>query len=257
MTDVNEIERLVDQYRAWLKDRTTLKSVHADWVEITTPFLDRHNDYIQIYARGTGGSYELSDDGGTLADLEMSGCKLDTDKRKAILKTTLNGFGVEEVRRALVTRSTAENFSVRKHALIQAVLAVNDMFYLSSSTVMSLFKEDVKKWLDQSDIRFVPNIQRTGKSGYQHNFDFAIPHSRDAPERIIRAISNPTKDAALNFITAWTETVDQRPEDARAFAFLNDNERTVAVPVVDALKQYEIRPVLWSEREAVRAQLAA
>ena len=33
MTDVNEIARLVEQYQLWLKDKTTLKSVHADWVK--------------------------------------------------------------------------------------------------------------------------------------------------------------------------------------------------------------------------------
>ncbi len=57
MTDAGEISQLVEKYRLWLKDRTAIKSVHTDWVEITTPFLDRHNDYIQIYVKGSGGSY--------------------------------------------------------------------------------------------------------------------------------------------------------------------------------------------------------
>jgi Domain of unknown function DUF1828/Domain of unknown function DUF1829 len=193
MTDVNDIRRLIEDYRAWLKDRTTLKSVHSDVVEISTPFLDRHNDYIQIYAKRKDGAYQLTDDGSTLSDLEMSGCALDTPKRQIILRTTLNGFAIEETNGILSTRATAENFSARKHALIQAILSVNDMFYLATSTVMSLFKEGVEKWLEASDIRFVPNIQFTGKSGYQHHFDFAIPRSRAAPQRIIKAISNPTK----------------------------------------------------------------
>ena len=195
--------------------------------------------------------------GTLLADLETSGCALDTPKRQAILKTTLNGFAIEQANGTLSTRATAENFSARKHALIQAILAVNDMFYLATSTVISLFKEDVEKWLETSDIRFIPNIQFTGKSGYQHHFDFAIPRSRVAPERIIKAISNPNKDAALSFITAWTDTVEQRPTDFKALAFLNDNERAVGIPVLDALKQYDIKPVLWSERERERAALAA
>jgi hypothetical protein len=257
MTQVEDIRRLVEGYRTWLKDRTTFKSLQSDWVEISTPFLDRHNDYIQIYAKGTDGSYEITDDGNTLADLEMSGCRLDTDKRRAILKVTLNGFGVEEAHGILSTRATADNFAVRKHALVQAILAVNDMFYLATSTVQSLFKEDVQKWLEASDIRFVPNIQFTGKSGYVHHFDFAIPRSKKAPQRIIRAITNPNKDAALSFITAWTETVDQRPPESQALAFLNDNDRSVGPPVIDALVQYSIKPVLWSERAYEREELAA
>lgn len=257
MTDVAEISRLVDGYRAWLKDRTTVRSVHSDWVEITTPFLDRHNDYLQIYARTENGGIRLTDDGNTLRDLEISGCALDTPKRRSIMMTTLNGFGVEEVNGALRTLASTSNFAFRKHALLQAILAINDMFYLSSSNVKSLFKEDVEKWLEAQDIRFVPNIQFTGKSGYQHYFDFAIPASKRAPERIIRAISNPNKDAALNFIQAWTDTQDQRPPDSIAVAILNDNTRPIAEPVVAALLQYEVLPIRWSNRQEHEARLAA
>jgi hypothetical protein len=257
MTDLEDIGQMLDAYRAWLKDRTTLKMVHRNWVEITTPFLDRHNDYIQIYAKSVEGGYVLTDDGNTIRDLELSGCALDTPKRKHIMTVTLNGFGVEEANGILRTRATAANFAVRKHALLQAILALNDMFYLASSTVRSLFKEDVENWLDSSDIRFVPNIQLTGKSGYQHHFDFAIPRSKRAPERLIRAISNPNKDAALNLIGAWTDTQEQRPEDAIAVAILNDNTRQVAEPVIAALNQYEILPILWSQREVEKERLAA
>lgn len=256
MTDVNEIARLVEQYQSWLKDKTTLKSVHADWVEISTPFLDRRNDFIQLYARSDAGSYQITDDGNTIRDLELSGCNLDTPKRKALLQVALNGFRVEEKHDVLSVRASADNFAARKHALIQAILAVNDMFYLATPTVLSLFKEDVQKWLEHSDIRFVPNIQFIGKTGYIHHFDFAIPGSRAAPERIIKAIGNPNKDAALAYVTSWIDTSDQRPPNSQALAFLNDSGRTVGAPVLDALRQYDISPVLWSQRETHRQALA-
>jgi hypothetical protein len=75
---VDEIEKLLDEYRAWLKDKTTLRGVGDSWVEITTPYLDRHNDALQIYARQTNGGYLLSDDSYTIHDLEASGCSLNT-----------------------------------------------------------------------------------------------------------------------------------------------------------------------------------
>lgn len=257
MTDVSEISRLVDGYRAWLKDRTTVRAIHADWVEITTPFLDRHNDYLQIFAKSDNGGFRLTDDGHTLRDLEVSGCSIDTPKRRSLMMTTLNGFGVEESNGVLRTHATATNFAFRKHALLQAILAINDMFYLSTSNVRSLFKEDVEKWLDEQDIRFVSNIQFTGKSGYQHYFDFVIARSKRAPERIIRAITNPNKDAALNFIQAWTDTSEQRPPDALAVAILNDNARPISAPVLDAMRQYDITPIKWSARGEHLETLAA
>lgn len=72
-----------------------------DWVEITTPYLDRHNDYLQIYARRQNGSYILTDDGYILSKLELSGCKLESPKRLALLQMTLNEFGVKLIDGAL------------------------------------------------------------------------------------------------------------------------------------------------------------
>src|SRR5438876_11726909 len=91
---IYEIQRLLDDYLAWLKDKTTLRQID-DWVEITTPYLDRHNDLIQIYAKKQDGGFVLTDDGYTINDLAQCGCNLDSHKRQDLLKMTLNGFGVQ------------------------------------------------------------------------------------------------------------------------------------------------------------------
>ena len=52
---IDEIRKLIDEYTAWLKDKTALRQV-GDWIEITTPYLDRHNDYIQIYVKRENGN---------------------------------------------------------------------------------------------------------------------------------------------------------------------------------------------------------
>jgi hypothetical protein len=238
VTDVSEIQHLVDGYRRWLKDRTSVKSVHPDWVEVTTPFLDRHNDYIQLYVRSVGDHYELTDDGSTIRDLEASGCSLDTAKRQELLKMTLSGFAVELRGDQLFTKATASNFSFRKHAMIQSILAVSDLFYLAESTVRSLFKEDVERWLRSSGIRFIQNVSFVGKSGYQQNFDFVIPEFGDAPERIMRAISNPNRMAVMNFVVAWTDTIETRPPKSKAIALLNDNDKPISESVIGALENY-------------------
>jgi hypothetical protein len=135
---IGDIEKLLNDYAAWLRDKTVLRQID-DWVEITTPYLDRHNDYVQIYAKKANGSFTLTDDGHTIDDLEQSGCKLDSRKRQDLLKMTLNGFGVQTDGKALVVHASQDNFAVRKHNLVQAILAVNDMFYLAVPMVASLF----------------------------------------------------------------------------------------------------------------------
>ena len=92
---VAEIEKLLKDYREWLKDKTTLRQVNGSWVEITTPYLDRHNDALQIYVRSENSALVLTDDSYIIHDLEASGCKLDTEKRKDLLQMTLQGFGVK------------------------------------------------------------------------------------------------------------------------------------------------------------------
>jgi hypothetical protein len=52
---------------------------------------------------------------------------------------TLNGFGVGMNQDALEVHATAQTFPLRKHNLIQAMLAVNDLFYLAKPIVASLF----------------------------------------------------------------------------------------------------------------------
>ena len=254
---IEEIQRLLDQYLAWLKDKTTLRQAPNDWVEITTPYLDRHNDYLQIYARRRDGAFILTDDGYVMEDLVQSGCKLDSPKRQDLLRMTLAGFGVANDNGVLEVRASPHNFALRKHNLIQAMLAVNDLFYLAVPLVASLFYEDVVAWLDANEIRYTPNVKFTGKSGYDHLFDFVIPKSRRQPERILQTITRPSRDTAETVAFKWIDTKDVRSPDSRAYAFLNDQEQKVPQGVVDALYNYDVTPVLWSGREAVKQDLAA
>ena len=257
MTVTQEIERLLQDYRAWLKDKTTLRELHGEWVEITTPYIDRHNDALQIYARADNGGYILTDDSHTIHDLEASGCHLQTEKRQDLLKMAVNGFGVKLQDEALQVHATTDNFALRKHSLIQAMLAVNDMFYLAKPMVESLFFEDVIAWLDANDIRYTPKVKLPGTSGYDHLFDFVIPKSSKQPERIVQAVTRPSKETALLFIHAWSETQPVRSPESKAYAVLNDADQPVSGGVMEAFRYYKIKPVPFSLKIEVVRELAA
>jgi len=153
--------------------------------------------------------------------------------------------------------ASPETFPVRKHNLIQAMLAVDDLFYLAAPLVTSLFYEDVLAWFDLHEIRYTPRVKFTGKTGFDYLFDFVVPKSRMHPERIVKAINRPDKEAAKQLVFAWLDTKDARPAQSRAFAFLNDTEQPVSAEVLDALGSYGVRSVEWSHREEVRQELAA
>jgi len=253
---ISEIQRLLDTYVAWLKDKSTLTQVD-DWVVITSPYLDRHNDYLQIYVRRHDGEYVLTDDGYVLEDLGRSGCYVETERRRALLTMTINGFGVHLNKNALEVTASPENFALRKHNLVQAMLAVNDLFCLAAPMVASVFYEDVVAWLDLHDIRYIPHIKFAGSSGYDHLFDFVIPKSRTQPERIARTINRPNRDTAQSLIFSWFDTREARSPEAKAYAVLNDSEQPVQSPVLAALQNYKVTPFLWSKRDQFIQEFAS
>lgn len=253
---IDDVRALIDNYAAWLRDRTALRAID-DWVEITTPYLDRHNDYVQIYAKRLDAGYLLTDDGHTLQDLQQGGTKLNSPKRHELLRLALNGFGIHLESDRLEVRATADSFALRKHNLVQAILSVSDMFYLAQPLVASLFYEDVVAWLDLTEVRYTPQVKFTGKSGYDHLFDFVIPKSRIAPERIVEAINRPNRDTAETVAFKWIDTKDVRPPDARAYVLLNDTDGHVQPAVLDALASYDVRAIPWSLREQIRPELVA
>ena len=253
---MTEISNLIKDYYTWLKDKTVWQQLD-DWVEITVPFLDRYNDHLQIYLKKATDGFLLTDDGETIDGLIQEGCSIESQKHMALLEITLNGYGVKRVDNQLQVEATSDDFSFRKHSLVQAMLAVNDMFYLAEPHVTSFFLEDVQNWLDTSGIRYTEQISFTGRSKYIRKFDFVIPKSEKAPERIIKTINKPEKSSVDNMIIAWSDTRDIRPDNSKAYAFLNDNEDEIASGVLTALKAYDIEPVQWKQRNEIKGTLAA
>jgi hypothetical protein len=251
-----DCEKLVDSYLKWLRTRITTASVNGS-CEITTPFLDRHNDRLQIYVLSTPTGLRLTDDGFIIGDLESSGCQLDTSQRQDMLRTILNGFGVQEIDGELTVDAAPGNFPQKKHALVQAMLAVNDMFMTGKHRVASLFVEDVQAFLEANSVRFTPEVEFTGKSGFVQRFDFVIPKTQRQPERILRAINQPTRDSATALMFAWSDTKDVRPDpNSRAYAVLNDADKSLNPDLVEALHHYEIRAIPWSQRDQFVSELA-
>ena len=253
----NEIDVLIENYFKWLKDNTSTKLINDTWSEITTPYLDRHNDCLQIYAKKEDNKIILTDDGYIIDDLESSGCFLDSPRRIEILNTTLRGFGVTCDNNQLIVNTSVDNFPQKKHDLIQAMLAVNDLFYLSKPQIQNLFLDDVVSWFDENDIRYVQKAKFTGKAGFDNMFDFSIPKSKKYSERLVQTITNPTKDNSLNLVFKWLDTKDERPTESVLYALLNDTDKAITSQVNEAFSNYGINVMPWSEKENFKELLAS
>lgn len=254
---IEDIQTRVQQYWSWLKDETSVHPATADWVEITTPHLDRHNDYLQVYARREGDGYVITDDSFTIDDLEQSGCDFNSPRRKALLDKVVRAQGVTRSENRLEVRATSATFPVKLHALTQTMLSVGDLFHLSRSTVASLFFEQVAVWIEENEIRAVPDHSLPGKSGYMHKFDFAIAKTRRAPFRLVQTVTHPDKGVALQAAMKWLDVRSASEGMAmRSYVLLND-ELPLPAQVLAAFEAYDMKAVKWSDRENVRPELAA
>lgn len=250
-----ECEKMIEGYVDWLRQGLSVEGV-GEACELTTPFLDRHNDHIQVYATRHNGAILLSDDGYTLSDLRTSGLEIDTPKRKMVLESVLNGLGIRAENGQLVAEASAANLGQRLHSLVQAMLAVNDMFVMAQPRVASFFFEDVQRFLDSHDVRYTSRVKLSGKSGYDHGVDFLIPKSKRHSERILQAIATPKRENIFGYLWTLSDTRAARIEESKpeAYAFLNDQEQPVGGDVIEALKAYDVIPAIWSQRDSfVRA----
>jgi hypothetical protein len=245
---ITDITNLMHTYYDWLRDKTAVTAIDGEWSVITTPYLDRHNDYLQLYVRPTlTGGLELSDDGYTIADLASTGCDLQTPRRTQLLQTTLNGLGVNRIGDTLTVHCTYDQFANKKHHLVQAMLAVNDIFYTATANQPSIFIDDVSRWLDSHEVRYTSHIKLTGTSGLDHVFDFVIPKSRQAPERLVQVINHPNNDATKLTLFQFTDIRTRRTTDSTCIVLIND-EHTIRSSIIDSFHTYDITTMLWSAR---------
>jgi hypothetical protein len=249
MTTV-ECKQLVNGYVSWLKEELRIGQLDSSCV-ISTPFLDRHNDEIEIYVEKRGDAIWLTDDGYTLNDLRHSSVALDTDKRQRHLRSIIQGFGVRSEGDELCVSTTPKDFPQRKHNLIQAILAVNDMFVMGEESVLQIFKEDVEKFLKLKNVAPFRDFKLAGYSGFDHKFDFAIQPRGNKPEGVIQAINHLTKERAASLAFMVSDVERERGKgNLAAYAFINDSDGSVNSEHLSALTAYGIKPIIWSKRES-------
>lgn len=254
-------EAMVAAYYDWLRAKTRAVEMGGA-VEITAPFLDRHNDYIRYYIQQVADGLRLTDDGAVIGDLEASGVALDTDTRRLMLAQIIRGFGVKEVSGELVVEATENDLPRRQHALLQSMIAVNNLAVIAKPHVQRLFREDVAAYLRGLNTPFTPNVDFVGRSGYSNRFDFVLPPTTSKPERLIRTINVLSKDAVTAALWAWSDVRSMRSSETLAYAIINDQQASLeggysSLDIPNSFNRYDMRAVLWSRRNQFAAEFAA
>lgn len=248
-----------DNYINWIKDNVYQQEVSPGIFRFTLPFLDRHNDQIEVYIKKNGDNFMITDDGYTVSDLEASGLNIfSSDKRHRIYEQILRSHGVSEtINHELYVEGSLPELAMKKHLMAQCMQKIGDLFFLSQPNTKSLFLEDVQKFLDEKEIRYVSDISFIGKSKLPSNYDFAIPKSKNAPQRIIKVVNNLTIDYTRSILFTWGDISEARKDSSVLYTFIHDTEKKVTQDAVVALKQYDIKPILWTKRNEFEKILSA
>jgi|ERR1035438_1556729 hypothetical protein len=242
------MKEYINNYIEWLKQKILITQI-GEWYEITTPFLDYHNDQIQIYAKIDNDNIVLTDSGNTLNELELLGVSIErSEKRKNEFNVILNGFGIKYENGQLLAYANKNNFPEVKHRLIQAILGVYDMFQLAEPKVENFFIEDISAFFEENGIRNIKLLSFTGKSGFSHQFDFSIPKTKKRPERIIKAVNAPRKDIISSLLFSFEDIKSIRPE-SEGIVILNDTSAKMSEDILKALKEYNLKAISWSKRK--------
>ncbi len=242
-----EVMDLLESHRNWIADNTSF-NILDDAVEIDLPFLNCHNDYVQIYLTKNGDNYILSDEGETIDDLKSCGMEFKTRKRRELLRSAIIGFGVTNDDYILRVEATSDNFGIRLNRLIQAILAVSELSILAQPIRPSNFQPSVEDWLRKNNFEFYGSKDIIGKSGLKHSFEFTlIPEANNHPQ-MIKLVNKPSIDIARQIVFTTIDIAKEKSSDTQIIALINDSKNSNQSRFGEVLSHYDVETVYWSKR---------
>lgn len=226
----------------------------TDWYALSTPFIGMFNDHIEIYVKNQGGNILLSDDGETLENLSLVGVDFNrSEKRRAILNAILNTNGIILKGTELTATASSKDFAMKKHALVTAIMNINDLEVLASNRVVSLFSEDVQSYLDSKDIIYSPSIFLKGLSGLDYNFNFQLAGRKS--EAVIKTYDIIKQDYVTSLLYGLSDVQKNRKQVTTkkfiSIVLINDSEREPAEKLLNILSDNNVLTAKWSEKSKI------
>ena len=244
-----DIQKMINDYTAWLRKEITTMAF-GEHIELTTPYLDRFNDYLQIYARqNADGTITLTDDGYVISSLISSGMtfKNGSNRHKMLNKIARN-FNVSINGEDITTIATTHNFPQKKHMMVQAMLAIDDLYIASPEIVKNLFLEEIEMYFRANDIYYSTDFSLLGKTGTIYTYDFHIQRTKNKPERFCRGFNKLNLSKRDLTLFNWMDTQEKRGDSSELIVIYND-ENSVSDDVLTGFFNYGIKTVPFSQRQ--------
>ncbi|MBA3426019.1 MAG: DUF1829 domain-containing protein [Rubrobacter sp.] len=248
--NAGDCQALIDEYIAWL--RKGLSGAELDGsCEVTTP----SSIVTTTISRSTPSPIMAKSCSATTHRLGADGygphypqAQADARDRAQRLRVRLSGKRLE-------VDATPQQVGQKMHALLLAIISVNDMFVMASSgSLRSSLR--TSRLSSTSTTSLIDRVKLSGTTGFDHLLDFVILRSAEKPERLLQTINAPTRNTITSYLFALTDTVSERAAETKAFAFLNDEDSSVSTAAEDALSAHGVGPLYWTRREESLEALA-
>jgi hypothetical protein len=248
------INDCIAQYYEWLRQGTSIvQDAQTRWCAITTPFVGLFNDNIVIYAKKDGDRIMLSDDGQTLYNLDLVGVPIvRSGKRKDWLDAILLNYGITLRDCELCAHGSEKDFNQNKFNLLCAISEISDMAMMAKHTAASVFKEDIKSFLDEQKIIYSPQFIIKGNTGLIFTFDYQIAGRQK--ELVIKSFNAFNTTNVSAFLFSWNDVKEAREKESgkelKGLAIVNDDSRKVKQEYIIALESKGAEIIKWNNRHA-------
>ncbi|EDP11344.1 DUF1828 domain-containing protein [Amedibacillus dolichus] len=240
------IDSLIQNYYDFIKSNIQVKEIHG-YHEITTPLLDHSNDFIQVYVSIDNDDITITDDSYTISNLKACGLNF-SDKRNKVVAGVCAQFGVKVENEEIFVKTDKNNFGLKLDSLLQCIVKIDDLCYVSRESVASFFDEDVKQYFEKNNLYFTENISLMGQSGYQFKIDLSFQRTKDNPTRWVNIINKASKSNCMITSFGWLDTVSQRNHTEKMYVIINDSN-PIDKGVLEGFRNYDITPILWKDIE--------
>lgn len=238
------INELINDYYNFVKSNISINEING-FHEITTPFLDHFNDYIQVYVTMKDDEFIITDDSYIISNLKVGGLSF-SEKRTNLVNKICTQFGAKLENDEILIRTNKDNFGAKLDAILQCIIKIDDLCYTSRENVANFFSEDVKKYFNEKELYFTENVSLVGKSGFSFNFDMSFQRTKNKSTRWVNIINKASKTNCIATSFGWEDTVALRSNEEIMYVIIND-KNPIDNGVIDGFRNLNIMPIFWSK----------
>ena len=258
------VKTIKNSYINWIRENTNFNEVLNQTIEVSSPFMSALNENIKIYVIPNSTRYKITDDGYTLWNLESLGMNFRKgSRRESLLLNAIDrsNLSMDPKTKELFIYSTQQKLGNSMHTMIQSILTITDMLRFNTSTVRSLFFDEVNKYFDENKELYdpFPDVEIQGKSKLLHRFDYLMT-LKHKQKKLVKLINNLDKSQVERTIMGWQDTTEQRTskynENLKMVALINDSEKVISTEFEDAFTQYGIETIGFSDKKLVEKSLS-